>query len=56
MSLRDTHGRISSHPGLHSEPLYAAIGRVLASRPAAAMVNGFVETTVNTNKTQLLHR
>ena len=44
-----------AHPGLHSKPLDAAIGRVPAPYcPAAIMVNKFVENTLNTNKTQLL--
>jgi hypothetical protein len=30
------------------------LGECLRLAPAAAMVNGFVETTLNTNKTQLL--
>jgi len=42
-----------ARPGLHWKPLDAAIGQVPAP-PAAAMVNEFVETTQNTNKTQLL--
>ena len=44
-------------PGLRSKPLDVAIGiRSVPApyRPAAAMVNEFVETTQNTNKTQLL--
>jgi hypothetical protein len=42
-------------PGLHWKPLDDAIGQVPACiAPAAAMVNEFVETTQNINKTQLL--
>ena len=47
-----------AHPGLHSEPLDAAIGRVPAPylhiAQAAVMVDEFVETTLNSNITQLL--
>jgi len=38
-----------ARPGLHLKPLDAAIGQV-----PAAMVDEFVETTHNTNKTPLL--
>jgi len=42
-------------PGFTRSPLDAAIGRVPEPYPpAAAMVSKFVETTQNTNKTQLL--
>ena len=43
-----------AHPGLHLDympPLGKCLRRIA---PAAAMVDGFVETTLNTNKTQLL--
>jgi hypothetical protein len=40
-----------SHPGFHSKPLDAAIGRVPAPyRPGGRHVDEFVETTQNTNK------
>jgi hypothetical protein len=40
-----------SHPGLHSKPLDAAIGRVPAPYcPSGRHGNEFVETTQNTNK------
>jgi len=39
-----------AHPGLHSKPLEAAIGRVPAPFClAAAVINEFVETTQTTN-------
>ncbi len=43
-----------AQPWLHSKPMDVAIGQVLASHRCGAMVNEFVETTQNTNKTQLL--
>ena len=43
-----------AHPGHHSKPLDAAISQVPDITPAATMVNEFVETTQNTNKTQFL--
>ena len=41
-----------ARPGLHWKPLDASVGQV--PTPYRPMVNEFVETTQNTNKTQLL--
>jgi len=44
-----------AHPGLHSKPLDAAIGRVPAPyRPGGRHGRRFRKNTQNTNKTQLL--
>jgi len=44
-----------AHPRLHSKPMDAAIGKCLCRiAPAATMVNKFIESTLNANKTQLL--